>query len=317
VNANSKRLNYIFITLAVLAIGQVIWWSYLLISQHEELTRFMVAARAEGASEQLLRFKTMIISESAFFIAIWTLAMWSAFRFTREQSGLRQAHSDFLSAITHELKTPIANIQLSFETLERPSLPDEMRSKYIQRGLAACSRLQQEIEAVLIMTNTNISSRDTAMLPLADLVDQCAQAARETAGEKCIIETKIDPTLHVLGAPEETRLILRNLIDNSIKYHAAATEAYVTISAALDADQKRVRLTVQDRGLGMTVEDLEKAFQPFWRAEHSKIAAKAGTGLGLALARSLASSMKMKVFLESGGLGHGTTAHVIFPRGLK
>ena len=324
--SKSKRLRIIFTSLAGVAIGQVLWWSYLLISQREELTRWIERATLSlseqdattniaNAHQQMQHFTAMILAESTFFIAVWALAMWSAFRFTQEQAGLRQSHSDFLSAITHELKTPLANVQLSLDTLERPELTEEMRLKYIKRGQAALARLLREIETVLIMTNTEIDSRQIQELSLADLVDRSVQLARESTGDASQIRIEGDTSLNVIASAEEARLILQSLIDNAIKYHLPRNEASILIRTSVGSNGRTVKLEIIDQGVGLSADELEHAFQPFWRAEKSKSEAIAGTGLGLALARSLGQRMNLKVELSSPGPEQGTTATVTFPRG--
>ena len=257
-----------------------------------------------------MHFTTMIISESTFFIAIWSLAMWSAFRFTQEQAGLRQAHSDFLSAITHELKTPLTNIQLSLDTLERPELTQEMRTKYIRRGQTAVTRLLSEIETVLVMTNIAQSSREIRSLQLSVLIDHCVSVARDVYGDKSNIDVDIPEDILVLASEEETQLVVRSLVDNAVKYSEAP--AHVSIRAHAG---KKVQLEIIDRGVGMTATEIENAFQPFWRSENSKIEAKSGTGMGLTLAKSLAERMHLHLSLSSPGKDQGTTATLIFPKG--
>ena len=297
-NKNSGRLRIIFTSLAVLAIGQVIWWAHLLISMRQDV-----------------HFTTMILSESAFFISIWSLAMWSAFRFTQEQSGLRQTHTDFLGAITHELKTPLANIQLSFDTLERPDLNPEMRSKYIKRGQDAVTRLLSEIETVLVMTNVAQTGRAIRALSLSELVDHSVHVARELYGDKSMFEVDIANGLQVLASEEEVQLIIRSLIDNAVKYSTHVTNgALAKVSIRALAIGKKIELTIRDAGVGMTNDEIQNAFQPFWRSESSKKEAKSGTGLGLTLAQNLAQRMNLQIKLDSDGKNLGTCATVIFPK---
>lgn len=320
-----RNVKWIFISLACVAIGQVVWWAYLLISQQHDLAS---ALQSVQAHERAHRFQTMIISEGIFFLCVWSVAMWSAYRSSQEERLLRRAHSDFLSAITHELKTPLANIRLALDTLERPNLTEEMRLKYIGRGQAAVSRLLTEIETVLLITHSDQHTSRAQATNLFQLVETCLSqfilAGAPQQELKIQIENQVDADLYVCVPHEELRLVIQGLLDNGLKAiqalsgdsrdKTAAQLAQLKVHTVVDPQSlNMIQLKIQDSGVGFSPEDLALAFEPFWRSELSVKSAARGTGLGLSLVKNLAARAGFEIRLESEGPGKGTTATLTLP----
>jgi len=114
----------------------------------------------------------------------------------------------------------------------------------------------------------------------------------------------------VSGDAEELRTAVSNLIDNAVKYSGSKVDVAVRVAA----DQKNVRLQVQDRGVGIPPEELKRIFRRFYRVSSRSLAHVKGTGLGLFIVRSIARKHGGKVFAESAGEGQGTTVTLELPR---
>ena len=148
-----KRLRALFIFLAVFALAQLVWWVYIMIDQQIQIAELLGTAKAH---EDKKSFMFMILTEGTFWFIMWCGGLWAVYNTIRQERKLLMAHRDFLSGITHELKTPIANIQLCLEGLKRENLPEEKRLVFIDRALGATDKLHNEILNILSL-NQQIS----------------------------------------------------------------------------------------------------------------------------------------------------------------
>ena len=108
----------------------------------------------------------------------------------------------------------------------------------------------------------------------------------------------------------KTRQVIMNFIDNSIKYTPKGT---VTVVAHDDPKQKKMWVTISDTGVGMSTETLSEVFDKFVRAKNANQVNVTGTGLGLYVAKKMATGMGGKVWAESEGEGKGSSFHIEFP----
>ena len=107
------------------------------------------------------------------------------------------------------------------------------------------------------------------------------------------------------------RTAVSNVLDNAIKYSGQQVDVNVRLAAP---DEKRIVLSVQDRGVGIPTEDLKSIFKRFYRVSQRSVAHGKGTGLGLFIVRAIAKKHGGKVFAESAGEGRGTTVTIELPR---
>jgi len=227
-------------------------------------------------------------------------------------------HDTFISAVTHELKTPIASIRLYLETLEKRTLTDEQRREFYGVMLADTDRLQQMVENVLKAGVDRRAARPHAFTPV-DLdalarqgVDAAALRHHLPAGA-IALEVQGGQALTVMGDADDLRTAIANLLDNAVKYSGDAVRVSVTL-AAPTPDSVWVR--VQDRGVGIPQSHLRRIFRRFYRVPANSVTVK-GTGLGLFLVRTIARAHGGRVFAQSEGEGRGATFTVELPRALR
>jgi signal transduction histidine kinase len=295
------RLGVVLATLAFLAVGQVIWWAFLLISQQREL-----------GTGQENHFNRMVLAEGIFFVAVWSIGMWLAYRSHRQQLWLQKSQNDFLSAITHELKTPITNARLVFDTLERPDLSPEQKAMYLKRGQMAVDKLSSEVDLILAISHSNSAPMIKETFALKPFL-------RDIVEESTLFESRVSlqmqEELLVHTVPDDLKIIFKSLLSNALKYSSKKT----TSDSSDLSDSKEVVVTcarqnssiaieITDPGIGMTEEEIKFAFKAFWRSDRSIKSATPGTGLGLTLVNNLATRSGIDIELKSQGLNQGTTA---------
>jgi signal transduction histidine kinase len=117
--------------------------------------------------------------------------------------------------------------------------------------------------------------------------------------------------LRVLGSDEDLRTAVFNVLDNAIKYSGEQVDVRVSLNVP---DEKRIVLSVQDRGVGIPPDDMKRIFKRFYRVPHRSLAHVKGTGLGLFIVKAIAKKHGGRVSAESAGEGHGTTITLELPR---
>jgi two-component system, OmpR family, sensor histidine kinase SenX3 len=228
-----------------------------------------------------------------------------------------EQHDSFINAVTHELKTPIASIRLYLETLLSRPVDETRRREFYGLMLSDTDRLLGTVEQVLKAGQAaqRGAKHQRVELEFDSLVRDCMELVRtrhHLQGEALRYETTATNgnAARVFGDVEELRTAVSNLIDNAVKYSGSSVDVAVRVAA----DQKNVRLQVQDRGVGIPPEELKRIFRRFYRVSSRSLAHVKGTGLGLFIVRSIARKHGGKVFAESAGEGQGTTVTLELPR---
>lgn len=301
---NKTKILFIFLTL--LAIVQVVWWSYLLISQQD-----MIAYLDITQSEKTQQFKRMILFEAAFFVFFWSLSLLYTYKTFKQHEKLNKAHSLFIGAISHELKTPIANIMLSLETLERPQLEDHKRLHYIQKAKKSLQSLLEQVENILNLTSLDGLSHQKTKVLVKPLVENILSTYYEQGTlNSDEIRLKIDNDFYILESPVTLTIILKNLIDNALKYTKKIANRNIQITCSYH--NKKPFFEIYDNGIGMTSEELNKCSNAFWRSERVINEAYAGSGLGLTLLHEIAKKSNIDLKMLSEGINKGLSVKLIW-----
>src|SRR5580700_684409 len=232
-----------------------------------------------------------------------------------------EQHDSFINAVTHELKTPVASIRLHLETLQRRDLPEPQKQDFYRLMLSDTDRLTETVEQVLRAgrAGDKKAGREKAEIDFAHLVRECMDAARSRhhlPAEAIRYEEQSTngSAIRVLGSGEDLRTAVFNVLDNAIKYSGDQVDVRVRLNVP---DEKRVVLSVQDRGVGIPPDDMKSIFKRFYRVSHRSLANVKGTGLGLFIVKSIAQKHGGKVFAESAGEGQGTTITMELPRSME
>lgn len=324
----SSLLFFATVALALLLVG---WWTTFHLWQADELERAGQAllrgdasavAEALGAQDpaELVVIaharRRMWISEAVVFGALIltgaALFWWSMLREVR----MRQEQDRFLAGATHELKTPLATIQLLLESLRDGRVPAEKQQRWLGSGLLETRRLEHGLTNVLTAAGLRSTGHSTTAAlahrarhgDLADDVRE-AMAALAPRAEAASVELVCGEvaSFETMRDPEGMQLVLRNLLDNAVKYSTHGQR--VTVDLSVDGDL--ARLAVRDAGAGMDAAALAHAFDPFWRGPDP---ARGGTGLGLHLVRETVRAHGGTVQAASGGPGRGTVIVIELPR---
>ncbi len=229
-----------------------------------------------------------------------------------------EQHDSFINAVTHELKTPVASIRLHLETLQRRDLPETRKQEFYRLMLSDVDRLTETVEQVLRAgrAGDKKAGRDKADVDFSQVVRDCMEAIRERhhlPPDALHYEeaTGNGGTLHVRESAEDLRTAVSNVLDNAIKYSGDQIDVRVRLETT---DEKRVVLSVQDRGVGISPDDLKRIFKRFQRVTPRSLAHVKGTGRGLFIVQWVANQAGGRAFAVSEGEGQGTTVVIELPK---
>ena len=254
--------------------------------------------------------------EGAFFSAVLITAMVLVMRVVRAEKDLRRRQEDFLAAVSHELKSPLASLRLSTETMAMRDPDPPRRAELVRRLLTDLTRLERTVSNVLDASRLSAGEAHVipARLTLANEVASVVEEMHEQAAEcATTITADVAPGLTIFADPECVRTILRNLVHNAIRATCGGGEVKLT-AASLNG---RVRLEVRDDGLGFPPEQARRLFEKFYRLEGDTRGKMGGTGLGLYLVRRCADLDGATVSAESPGTGQGAVFTVAWRAGAQ
>jgi len=241
------------------------------------------------------------------------LGLFLLYRTVAVQLQFAERQNNFVSAVTHELKTPLTAIRMHGEMLKDGLVESpEKAQEYYGTITAQAERLSRLIGNVLWLSN--IERNPGAEAQEGDLREPVLQTVRaltphiERSGFSLVVDVpqKVPP---VVRDPDSVEQILFNLVENAIKYARDAEDRRITIG--VEVTERSVELSVRDRGPGAPSGQLKRIFEPFFRGERELTRKSAGTGLGLALVDHLARRMSASVSAKNAESGIVVT--VSFP----
>lgn len=229
-----------------------------------------------------------------------------------EVRRLESMRRDFVSSVSHELKTPLTVIQACTETLLDGTIdePDVAR-RFLGQIEEQSERLLQLILGMLQLARVEsgeqmLSSEPVDLFEISDCI--VSQLTPVAAGKQIALTLNGAAEMFVLGDYQALRTVVGNLVDNALKYTPEGGSVTVTLSS----DDTANRLRVCDTGVGISKADQERVFERFYRVERDRNRERGGTGLGLAIVKHLVQAMNAEIHLSS-TLGKGSTIDIVFP----
>lgn len=225
---------------------------------------------------------------------------------------LDESRSEFVSNVSHELKTPMTSMKVLADSLVgQQGVPEELYQEFLQDITAEIDRENRIITDLLSLVKMDKKTADLSIqhMDINQLLEDILKRLRPIA-DKRSIDLILDSFRPVEADVDEIKFTsaISNLVENAIKYNV--DDGWVRVS--LDADHKYFYVTVADSGMGIPEDSLERIFERFYRVDKSHSREIGGTGLGLAITRSTIAMHHgvIKVFSRE---GEGTTFSVRIP----
>lgn len=237
----------------------------------------------------------LTIGAVAFALVLVGLIIWLVLSIKEINLNHRQAN--FVGAVTHELKTPIAALQLSLETVQMREMDEARRAEFYDTMAAELHRLDHLINQLLEVGRLDAIGEDSATERIdlraaaMDLAQEAAERHRRSVDESVRV---VGPSVHIMAQPMVLRLILSNLMDNAFKYGGDTPEVHLKT----ERSSGRARLRVSSNGVRIPHEDRKKIFRVFYRRGSELERRQTGTGLGLFIVATLTRRMDGRVVVR-------------------
>ncbi len=215
----------------------------------------------------------------------------------------------FYADIAHEIRNPLHTISGALEMLDMDKLSAEQRHKYLKSAQNQTERMNRLFKDMMTLQRSDLDPNflHVRSFPLHEIMENLEQAYSDQARDKGLrLITKGEP-VDALGDPDKIEQVLDNLLSNGIKY---TSEGSVTMS--WEPVNGKVIISVTDTGIGIQKEYIPKLFDRFFRTDKARSRDSGGTGLGLAVVKSILDAHKIEIEVESRP-GDGTTFSFSLP----
>jgi two-component system, OmpR family, sensor histidine kinase CiaH len=297
-----KRLEIITIVywfLLVYILAALVWWFIALWQQNLQMTNYrlndlqtgdpLYKAKEKLIKEERKRKETQYIGEGATFMLLILIGAVFVYRAVRKQIKLTAQQQNFMMAITHELKTPIAVARLNLETLKKRRLEETQQDKLIQNTLQETNRLNDLCNNILLVSQMESGGYSTTK-------EECnwSELTRNTVDDfrsrfpGRTIEAEIEDNIRLFADRLLLQLAMNNLIENALKYSPKEK----TVKLRLVSGNKTHVFEVRDEGTGIADTEKSKVFDKFYRVGAENTRQTKGTGLGLYLSKKIINDHK-------------------------
>ena len=298
---------FVFIGIQLAWIVVVVGWLYWFLGSHRRLREL-----AEKYSPELLTGGPdwVILAEGLLLLLAILAGVYVIFLFWSRQAALLREQKLFISQVTHELKSPLASLQLHLETIRRHQPPPEKMAAFLETMMGDAARLNGLIDNLLSagrieQENWKLHPQLTEFSVFIERYFRSRQFTLPRAGK---LKIDVEPGVWAMIDPEAMETVCRNLLENAVLYSDGPPD----INVRLMRRGGGCVLEVSDRGRGIEVQHQRKIFKMFYRVR-SKSENIRGSGLGLFIVNANVRQHGGRIDVESAGIGKGTTFRITLP----
>ena len=296
-----------FIGIQIAWVLAVIVWLNWFLGNHRKLR-----ALAEKYSPELLVGGPdwLILTEGLLLLVSILVGVYVIFLYWTRQSALVREQRQFISQVTHELKSPLASLQLHLETLRRHQPSPERQAAFLETMLSDANRLNGLIDNLLSANRVGQKHwlLDLRTIDFSTFVEKYFRARQFTLPKAGKLSLDITPGIYAAIDQDAMETVLRNLLENAVLYSDKSPRLSVTLSS----DGDKCCLAFSDCGRGIEFDEQKKIFNMFYRIRRKDENIR-GTGLGLFIVNATVRRHNGQVKVESKGQGQGTTFKIILP----
>jgi signal transduction histidine kinase len=291
-----KSVSFVYFLVMAYTIAALVWWGILLFRQSEQIRGFEqqnLSLRVDSLAQpvehqlQLQRINKeehmrsfKYLGEGIIFLGIILLGALFVYRAVWKYMKLSRQQQNFMMAVTHELKSPIAAAKLNLETIRKHRLDEEKQLKLINNTIRETNRLDQLCNNILLAAQLETHKYQVFKEPLdfSVLIENSIRDLDGRIGTHQIIPD-ILPHVWMEGDKLTLQIVLSNLVENAAKYAPKNT----TIHVKLFESNQQLKLQVIDEGPGIPEEEKSRIFLKFYRVGNENTRKAKGSGLGLFL----------------------------------
>lgn len=294
----TKKLRSIFILywfLLAYILAALVWWFIALSRQNTQMAKYELKQLQQTDTayqtkydeiKSLEKRKTaQYVGEGITFFLLIVVGAVFVFRAVRRELKISEQQQNFMIAITHELKTPIAVAMLNLETMQKRKLDEQQQKRLLQNTLEETNRLNALCNNMLLSSQIEAGGYRLTLeeTNISELISKCVQDFKTRYPQQSI-ETNIADEIFIDGDRLLLQMLANNLIDNAIKY----SPKELPVAVSLAEKNQQIFLQVKDQGKGIAADEREKIFTKFYRIGNAATKAAKGTGLGLYLSQKIA-----------------------------
>lgn len=292
---NLKLVSLIYWVFLTYMIAAFIWWYVSLEKQNNEIAAIKfqsiqindpsLKAKTHAIQDFQLRKTKQFIGEGLTILVLFLLGAIYVYRSLKKQLRYADQQQNFMMAVTHELKTPIAISHLNIETLLKRDLDTSQQLKLLEATLKETKRLDSLSTNILLTAQLDMGQYEAnkQLVNVSELLRQNIKSFQERYPSR-ICNTMVEDAMEIQGEPLLIQLLINNLIDNANKYAPVTEPIYIH----LQSNQNTIQLIVKDQGPGIAAADKNKVFEKFYRVGAESTRTTKGSGLGLYLCKRIA-----------------------------
>jgi len=321
---------FVFYVLVVYIFASFIWWSMLHVQKNQQAFKdnktimeleyekaglpkdaVLYSPKYDALKKKLKQQNTMIFGEGIVFLILLFIGTYKIHAGFRKELVLNRQQRNFLLSITHELKSPIASIKLSLQTMYTRKLSPHQQERLLQNSLKDTERLQNLVNNLLLAAKLDNQTVTFAyeQQNISSLLQSITEKFTINVGIKRTFHINLTPEVYIKGDRTALSSIFHNLIENAIKY---STENDDIIVKSFFKNQQ-VIVQVSDTGIGIPEKEKKNVFKKFYRIGNEDTRKTKGTGLGLFIVQELVELHGGHITLKS-NQPKGTTFQINFPK---
>jgi len=254
--------------------------------------KLLVKHRAGSLDTAFATFRRRTMAISFGVLLVLALGITMLTLSTERARVLAKLQMEFAMGVSHELRTPLTVIRVAADNLANGMMENAQHAQKYGRVIGdEARRLTDMVEQILTFARVQSPRRGSELSPVAPeriirrSLAVCGPALRDAGME---VERFVDPDLPLISVDENLMVdCVQNLVNNAVKYASSGHWVRVRAEAVSHPDGRRVRITVEDRGPGVSADDLPHIFDPFYRAAAVRSSQIPGVGLGLSLVKRI------------------------------
>ena len=294
-----------FIAIQLVWVVVVFFWIRWFMDSHSELQKL-----AEKYSHVLPKGADWLILVEGLILLVAILAgVYVIFLYWQRQAALLKAKRSFIAQVTHELKSPLASLQLHLETIRRRQPPPTKMETFIDTMLADTERLDTQVNNLLSANRLDQRGLRLSLktIDFSSIVSNYFRPQQYALPKAGTMHLDVEAGLCARIEKESMETVFRNLLENAILYSTSQPQ----ISVRLYRDDNSAHFIIADQGRGIAREEQKKVFKMFYRGKRNGETIR-GTGLGLFITQAVIRLHKGKVWLQNGKQA-GTEVHIRLP----
>lgn len=303
----SKKLIYfIYWILLFYVLAALIWWYIALSQQNQQMTTYKISQLSQTDSRYDLLVQQLnsdkkkknnqYFGEGAIFLLFIGAGAYFLFKTLNKQIRQTEQQQNFMVAVTHELKTPIAVTQLNLETLLKHKLEETQFQRLLQNTIQESNRMNALCNNLLLSSQMEGDGYQVTLekIDLKQLLEIWLKEVAARFPDKNFVIQYPDASAWVFADQFLLQIAINNLIDNAVKYAPKNTDIFIT----LEYNSAHTFLSIADQGAGVDTANKNKIFEKYYRIGSDATKKSKGTGLGLYLVKRIMLAHKGKVSVK-------------------